>query len=345
MPVLVDGELVLYGFCGDDYFDDGFTDRDVLAALAEIGRETDVTVRLNSGGGFTDAGKAIFNALKAHLGRVTVSIDAIAASSASIIAMAGDEIIMRSGALMMVHEANGVTMGNAEEHRKSAEWLERESVALASIYAEKSGRPLDEVRAIMLAETWMTAEEAVEAGFADRADGVEAKAVAAFDYRAYAHAPSPLKAAARDENWALPWARRAAAAASPRQMEDAMTDKTKAGESAAIDPKPKDGDQPHASPPDADAVAAAMAEGRAAERAYVREIEDICDLAGAPHRARAFIDAETKPAEVRKALLDERATADAGRRISTQHTGHAGDTAPKPGALAARMAKMVGKEG
>lgn len=73
MAVLVNGELVLYGFVGDNYWDMGFTAREVIEALAEVGREADITVRLNSGGGYTDDGVSIFNALKTHKGKVTVS--------------------------------------------------------------------------------------------------------------------------------------------------------------------------------------------------------------------------------------------------------------------------------
>ena len=322
MPVLVDGELVLYGFCGaDDWFDEGFTDRDVLDALSAIGRETDVTVRLNSGGGFTDAGKAIFNALKAHLGRVTVSVDGIAASAASIIAMAGDEVIMRTGALMMIHEASGITFGDADEHRRSVEWLERESAALASIYAEKTGGTVEDMRALMQAETWLTAAEAVEQGFADSADSEKARAVAAFDYRAYANAPKPLKAKARKENWSLDEARKAVASAAgnPRRKENPMTDKTAAGSNAAATATA--GQEPAAQQPAAPAPAtvtdldAARAEGRTAALAYVTEVTEICRLAGAPEKAQAFIEKGTATADVRKALLDARAQADGARTV------------------------------
>ena len=325
MPVLVDGELVLYGFCGaDDWFDEGFTDRDVLDALSAIGRETDVTVRLNSGGGFTDAGKAIFNALKAHLGRVTVSVDGIAASAASIIAMAGDDVIMRTGALMMVHEASGITFGDADEHRRGVEWLERESAALASIYAEKTGGTVEEMRALMQAETWLTASEAVEQGFADSADSEKARAVAAFDYRAYANAPKPLKARARKENWSLDEARKAVALAAgkSRPKENPMTDKPAAGTNAATT-TPAGQESAPAQPPASAAAApptvtdldAARAEGRTAALAYVTEVTEICRLAGAPEKAQAFVEKGTATADVRKALLDARAHADGARTV------------------------------
>ena len=94
MSVLVDGELVLYGFVGDSFWGDGFTASEVIDALAELGRDADVTVRLNSGGGYTDDGIAIFNTLTAHRGKVEIVVDAMAASAASVIAMAGDTVTM-----------------------------------------------------------------------------------------------------------------------------------------------------------------------------------------------------------------------------------------------------------
>lgn len=87
---------------------------------------------------------------------------------------------------------------------------------------------------------------------------------------------------------------------------------------------------------------AARAEGRAAERAYRNEVEDLCALAGQPGRARAFVEAGTEVAEVRRQLLAGRADADGGRQISTQHTGAAGAGSQK-GALAGRMTHLVGK--
>lgn len=341
MPVLVDGELVLYGFCGDDLFGDGFSDRDVLDALAELGREADVIVRLNSPGGYTDPGKAIFNALKAHAGHVTIAVDGIAASIASVIAMAGDEIIMRTGSLMMIHEASGMTFGDAEEHRRGAEWLERESMAMASIYTEKTGTSTDDIREMMKAETWMTADEAVEAGLADRTDGTSARAVAAFDYRSYPKAPKALKAKARKSNWSLEEARKAAACAAdkPRQHEViSMTDKPAAGNAAVVN-EPVD-------PPAIESAAdihAAKAEGRTEALAYVAEVNDLCSLSGQPDRARGFIEAGASVADIRKTLLEDRASADAGSTIETQIPAGASGALQK-GALAARMQRLVGKE-
>src|SRR4051794_2069625 len=99
--IVIDGAIALYGTTGDIFGDGtGFTDSDVLAALASIGRR-DITVRINSGGGDAFQGIAIYNALQGHPGKVSVVVDGIAASAASVIAMAGDTITLRQGALLM----------------------------------------------------------------------------------------------------------------------------------------------------------------------------------------------------------------------------------------------------
>jgi ATP-dependent Clp protease protease subunit len=231
MSVLQNGELVLYGFVGDNYWDEGFTAAEVLEALAEVGRETDVTVRINSGGGYVTDGLAIYNALAAHKGQVTVQVDAIAASSASLIAMAGDTIRMRAGSLMMIHDPSGITYGTAEDHDKTRDALDKMATQMASIYAERSGKDAAEVRATMKDELWLTAEEAVEQGYADESDSAKAKAVAAFDFRIFANAPQRLTALAKRKNWSLAEAsaRAAATAHHPRQQkESSMTEKTTA---------------------------------------------------------------------------------------------------------------------
>lgn len=221
MPILVDGELVLYGFVGDDFWDEGFTASQVIDALAMLGRDADVTVRINSGGGYIDDGIAIYNALQAHRGKVSIVVDAIAASSASVIAMAGDTITMRAGALMMIHDPARFTWGNAGDHEKSTEQLNKLADLMADIYAEQSGEDADAIREDMKGELWLTGEEAVERGFATDTEGGRAKAVAAFDYRVFAHAPKRLVAKAKKEKWSFEAvAGNAASAAQPPDNEE-----------------------------------------------------------------------------------------------------------------------------
>lgn len=127
-----------------------------------------ITVRINSPGGSLFDGIAIYNALYQHPSHITTRVDALAASAASIIAMAGDEIEMMVGGQLMIHDAMGVEMGNARDMREMADFLDKQSANIATIYAHKAGGDAAEWRDLMLAETWMFAEEAVSMGLADR---------------------------------------------------------------------------------------------------------------------------------------------------------------------------------
>lgn len=201
MTILVDGELVLYGFVGENYWGDGFTARDVLDALNEHGRDNDITVRINSGGGYVDDGIAIFNALKAHKGTVTVIVDAMAASSASVIAMAGETRLMRTGSMMMIHDPSGGVWGTAADMELYAKVMDKHGQNLASIYAEVTGEDASDIRDDMRTELWMSAEEAVERSFATGMDARKSKAAAAHDYSVYAHAPARLTALSKRKDW------------------------------------------------------------------------------------------------------------------------------------------------
>jgi len=146
-----------FGMTADDFV------RDV--ASLDVDR---IVLHLNSPGGDASEGVAIANVLRAHRARIVVRVDGMAASAASVIAMAGDEVVMGLGSQMMVHDAWGYAMGNAAEMRKAAEMLDSTSNALASTYAARTGGTTADWRVVMEEETWYTAEEAVEAGLADR---------------------------------------------------------------------------------------------------------------------------------------------------------------------------------
>lgn len=235
--ILEDGKLRLSGYVGDYYFEDGFTSSDVVLALAQIDDDADLDVHINSGGGVASEGAAIHALLSARTGTTNVVVEGIAASAASLIAMAGETVTMSAGAVMMIHDPSGYTFGTSSDHSKSIEALEALATAYARVYAAKSGNTPDQCRAIMKAERWFTPEQAVEEGFAD--DTTEDKAVpfAAFDYRAYAHAPKRLTVLAARKNWRLPDAenRTAPAAAShrPPTMEKNMSGQNNGGDDTA----------------------------------------------------------------------------------------------------------------
>lgn len=145
----------------------GITSDDFVRDLNNLKAKT-IKLRINSPGGSVWDAIAIHSALVAHSATVTVQVDALAASAASLIAMAGDTVVMMPGAQMMIHDAAGVGMGNEAELREYAAWLGEQSDNIAGIYAARSpGLSAEEWRAKMQAETWLFAEEAVELGLAD----------------------------------------------------------------------------------------------------------------------------------------------------------------------------------
>jgi ATP-dependent protease ClpP protease subunit len=126
-----------------------------------------IKLRINSPGGSLFDSIAIYNALVQHKAYVTTYVDSLAASGASIIALAGDAVIMMPGSQMMIHDALGMEMGNARDMTAMAAFLDRQSENIASIYSRKAGGDVSEWRDKMLAETWMFDSEAVESGLAD----------------------------------------------------------------------------------------------------------------------------------------------------------------------------------
>lgn len=142
------------------------TAEDIASELDEITAD-EIEVQIASPGGSVFEGIAIYNALRTHQAKIIVRVDSMAASVASVIAQAGDHRIMLTGSQMMIHEAWAFVIGYADELRHEADVLDQQTVIIASIYAERSGNDQDGFREMMEAETWFTAEEAVEAGLAD----------------------------------------------------------------------------------------------------------------------------------------------------------------------------------
>lgn len=158
-----------------------------------------IELHLNSVGGEVFDGIAIHNALAGHKATVNVIVDGIAASIASVIAMAGDSVAMNRGSQMMIHEASGLCMGNAADMRQLADLLDRASENIANFYVGKAGGTITSWRDAMRVETWYSADEAVAAGLADEVvagadDGAKARAsldLSAFRYPGREVAPAP----------------------------------------------------------------------------------------------------------------------------------------------------------
>lgn len=152
----------------------GISAKDVSAALNSLpDGVNEIRVRINSPGGDASEGMAILNMLRAHPAKVVAVVDGMAASAASFLAAGLDETVMSPGTQMMVHDASGLSLGQAKDMRKMAEALDSYSNSIASVYAEATGESVEEWRATMVAETWYTADEAVTAGLADRVEVVK----------------------------------------------------------------------------------------------------------------------------------------------------------------------------
>lgn len=165
-----DASITMFEVIGEDWWSGGgVTAKRVSAALRAIG-DRDVTVKVNSPGGDMFEGIAIYNLLRAHKAKVTIEVLGWAASAASIIAMAGDEIRMGIGTFMMVHNAWGVVVGNRHDMREAATLFDGFDGAIADIYEARTGMKRKDIEQLMDAETFMGPSEAVDKGFADFVD-------------------------------------------------------------------------------------------------------------------------------------------------------------------------------
>ncbi len=194
-------EIYLYGTVGEDFWGgECITAAGVRDAIS--GLTGDLTVYLNSGGGSVFEGISVYNLLKDYDGNVRIVVQGIAASIASVISAAGDDIVMGDGAMMMVHDpASFWTDGRwpEDDHIQTAKSLGKAANSMAKLYAKRTGLPVDEVRDIMKSETWMDGDDAVEMGFATELaqDPATVQDAVAFDYGLYENAPQHLKAASR----------------------------------------------------------------------------------------------------------------------------------------------------
>lgn len=285
----------------------GVSAKAFLADLGKLPDKAPLTLRLNSPGGSVFDAVAIYNALQRHAGTVTVSIDGIAASAASYIAMAGDEIIMPENAFLMIHDPSGMVMGTAGDMRSMAEALEKIGGSLLRGYAAKSGKPEDEIAVLMAKETWLDAAEALEMGFADTLSG-PVKIAASFDVSRFRNAPPEIIETVK-------------AVAKPVVV--------------IADPEPETVPVTKVDPvPDPAAICAEA-------MAYAKTVVDLCRLAGQPQMAASFLTAETSPEDIRKALIEAKAANEPD--ISSTHPQPGPSPQAKPwGDVIARTFKRKG---
>lgn len=158
--------LKLYDTIGDDGWGGGITTAQIEEQLNDNGNKP-LNIYINSYGGEVFEGFAIYNMLKRYSGYKTVYVDGIAASIASVIAMCGDKIVMNEASMMMIHNASGVCIGNAEEMQKVVNALEQMNEVIRDVYIARTGLSNEKLEELMNNETFMSAKDCVELGFAD----------------------------------------------------------------------------------------------------------------------------------------------------------------------------------
>lgn len=186
-------DIYVYGGIGDRWDPDGVTAKQFVDELREAAGD-EVSVHVNSGGGDVFDANTMAEAIRSYQGRTVAVIEGIAASAASYFALTADEVRMSENALFMIHNPSTFAWGDAEEMRKAADSLEKVKATIVNQYVRKTGKDAAEVSDLMDAETWLTAEEALDGGFVDELLDAEpvAAMVTARDMAAYKAAPSGL---------------------------------------------------------------------------------------------------------------------------------------------------------
>ena len=269
-------EIMIYDVIGESFFFDGVTAKSVAESLAAIGAAEEIDVRINSPGGSVWQGMAIYNGLKNHSAKINVHIDGLAASMATIVAMAGDTISMAQNAMFMIHEPRTFAEGTAEDLLSQASLLEKLTTQAVRTYASRTKMKEEDLRAAMSAETWYTAEEAKAAGFITNI-AANKQITAHFDVSKFEKAPS--------------WAQsqmRALAAVPEKKEPETMSEKTpETPKAEAVD------------------IAAIKAQAIAEERNRITEIHALCKQAGKPDLASKYCESATMSiADVQSSLFD-----------------------------------------
>lgn len=228
-----EASISIFDPIGDEYMD-GVTPKRIAGVLRNLGGK-DVTVNINSPGGSLSDGTAIYSLLKEHKGHVTVRVLGIAASAASIIAMAGDEILIARAGFMMIHNCWVMAVGNRNDLRAYAAKMEPFDLAMADIYFARTGIDIKKIQKMMDADTYIGGSEAVDTGFADELLPSDAKTEPRDDARA--------QAAARKAD--ILFANQGMSRSQRRELISALKDGTpRAAESACSTPRATESDMP-----------------------------------------------------------------------------------------------------
>lgn len=280
-----------------DIFDEigywGVRAADFIRDLRNLGKVQNIKVRVNSPGGDVFDGVAIHNALKRHEANVTVEVYGIAASIASIIAMAGNKVIMPENTWMFIHDPLAIVVGDADDMREMADALEKIAAGLIASYVAKTGKSEKDVKKWMSEDTWFTAAEALEAGLADEVSD-PVKLAANANLTRFKNLPAPLKPFAEYTDRI--------------DLVDLSADEVRA-EAAEIVKICTQHDLP-------EMAAEFLAKGSRLEAVKNRfqhagEIKKRCVAANMPERAKKFIIADMAPDEVSDALIKIQQACDA----------------------------------
>ncbi len=188
-------EIHIYDQIGADWLGEGITAKSFIEDLQQY-RDRELDVHINSPGGAVFEGVAIYNALARHEPRVDVSIDGMALSIASVIAMAGDHIRIAENGLMMIHDPWTQAVGNAADFRREADTLDKVAAGMVSSYQTRTGLDREQIAGLMAAETWLSPAEAKDYGFVDEISA-PLRMAASFDLSAFHYRHTPKGALLR----------------------------------------------------------------------------------------------------------------------------------------------------
>lgn len=295
-----------------------------IADLKKLGDVKNVLLTVNSPGGSVFDGLAIYNALSNLRNKgvtITAKVMGIAASAASFVVMAANKIEMPENSFMMVHYGSALAFGNADEMRETADILDKVDASIVGIYVARTGKPEEDVRALLQAETYMTASEAKEKGFADTVTE-NVKATASFELD---RLPENVKALFKSVQAAAP-----TPAPEPEPAPDPAPTVQSPLAQQVSEMAAKAG-----MPEFADVWALGCTDIAAAQRAITEagEIKALCDVAKAQDKAAGFIRNSTPLAKVREALIAARAEADEKSHTSNVRPSNGSASTPQQGAF------------
>lgn len=270
-----------------------------IAQVKALGDVSQINLDINSPGGDVFEALTIFNFLKRHSAKVTVTVGGVAASAASLIAMAGDTIIMPNNTMMMIHNPWTWAMGNADELREQADVLDKISASLFNTYQSRTGMEAEALQAMLATDTWLTADECLAHGFCDQViDPITASA--AFDVSKFPEQAQAVFAVAKQ--------RKAQASIAEDHTPDEDTDVNELlGD--GTEPEPQAPETPLTDIDDDEDIEAIIEEAVNNSLEYSSKVVELCVLAGMPNKAAAFLTAKASLADIGAELLKAKAGA------------------------------------